>query len=139
MLAWMTRSVENFREIFQRFNAEENRWLERRQQLREVVREFYFSTREQFLQHPFVERVRQDSQRLAVNFYKRALPILSQIARNSFLTGATAFLLGLLVARLFFPSSKYRCPMKPQRMKAITFNPKRYCLSEYFLTRWGQQ
>jgi hypothetical protein len=41
----------------------------------------------------------QDSHRLALNFYKRALPLFRELATNSFLTAATAFIIGLVVAR----------------------------------------
>ncbi len=88
ILAWLNRSIDNVRDALHR-STEFNRWIERRQQFRELTRDFYETSREQFLQHPFVERLRQDSQRLAVNFYKRALPFLSQVrvtqscARNS--------------------------------------------------------
>ena len=124
VVAWLNEIVERFRNVLHE-SSEFNRWIERRQQLREFTRDFYFSAREHLLQHPIVERLHRDSQRLAVVFYKRALPILSQIARHSFLTGAGAFLLGLLVAKLFFPSSKYKCPMKPQRMKAVVCSSKK--------------
>ena len=88
VLAWLNRSIDNFRDALQR-STEFNRWIERRQQFRELTRDFYETTREQFLQHPFLERLRKDSERLAANFYKRALPFLSQVfvtqvcARNS--------------------------------------------------------
>ena len=62
---------------------------------------------------------------MALNVYKRALPLIRELARNSFLTAATAFVVGVVVARIFFPSSKFKCPMKPLSMKAVVFDPER--------------
>ena len=58
VLVWLSRSYESLRESLHQ-TAESSRWLERRHELKRVIREFYLSVRDHLLQHPVVEKVRQ--------------------------------------------------------------------------------
>lgn len=124
---WIDRTVDQLRDFFRRSieSIQPDHWIERRQRFRELSREFVETAREQFLNHPTVVKVRLESERLAAIFYRRCLPVINEIARNSFLVGASAFLVGLLVSRILIPGSRYRCPMKPQNMKAIVGDANR--------------